>query len=92
MTNITLRRVCAALAVLLTVSVLFNCTLSRENIKLTEDRNSWEDDGRLAIQACLQVANYCDSTADTGQMDDFIQSDNGQKFWHNWMQVVENNE
>lgn len=36
------------------------------------------------------VAEYCDSTADTGEMDEFIQSDNGQFFWSEFDRVNEN--
>lgn len=90
MTNITLRRVCAALAVLLTVSMLFNCTVSKKNVALTEENNWYDYQYIHAYNAMETVAEYCDSTADTGEMDDFIQSDNGQFFWSEFDKVNEN--
>lgn len=46
-------------------------------LKIDQQRTEIINLGR----ACNAVVEYCDSTADTGQMDDFIQSGNGQEFW-----------
>lgn len=43
-----------------------------------------------AYNACKAVAEYCDSTADTGEMDEFIQSSHGQYFWKEWTKVNKN--
>lgn len=54
------------------------------SVKTTQDRNEWEDTGRATIEACKAVDEYCDSTADSGEMDEFLQSNSGQKFVHYW--------
>lgn len=80
MTNITLRRVCVVLAVLLAASMLFNCTLSKENISLTQDRNKWEDAGRNLLKATAAVDSFIEKTMDTGEMDEFLESTEGQTY------------
>ena len=43
-------------------------------IQLTSDRNEWEDTGRNLLKATEAVDSYIEKTADTGEMDDFLES------------------
>ena len=46
-------------------------------IQLTSDRNEWEDTGRNLLKATEAVDSYIEKTADTGEMDDFLESKEG---------------
>lgn len=90
MKNKVLDKVIMAMAVLLVVSICMNAYVVSENGKLSEE-NSWYDyQYKHAYNACESVAEYCNSTMDTGQMDEFLESDNGQFFWHEFDKVNEN--
>lgn len=49
-------------------------------IQLTSDRNEWEDTGRGLLKAVEAVNSYINKTADTGEMDAFLQSPEGQLY------------
>lgn len=49
-------------------------------IQLTSDRNEWEDTGRNLLKATEAVDSYIDKTADTGEMDDFLESKEGRTY------------
>lgn len=84
-----MKKVCIMLAVMLAVSLVTNLHLAGENLSLTQDRNEWEDTGRRALEACHSVDDYVDKTCDTGEMDEFVQSQNGQDFYH-WYESASN--
>lgn len=63
---------------------------SAKSAQLTEENRYYIQQYIHAYNAMETVAEYCDSTADTGEMDDFIQSDNGQLFWKEFKIVDEN--
>lgn len=69
MTNKDLRQVIAALVVLLTISVLFSCHTSNVAIKNMK--------AQKAIEA---VDAYIEKTADTGEMDEFLESPEGREY------------
>ena len=60
----------AIYAVIATVSI----------IQLTSDRNGWEDTGRNLLKATEAVDSYIEKTADTGEMDDFLESKEGRTY------------
>ena len=60
----------AIYAVIATVSI----------IQLTSDRNKWEDTGRNLLKATEAVDSYIEKTADTGEMDDFLESKEGRTY------------
>ena len=60
----------AIYAVIATVSI----------IQLTSDRNEWEDTGRKLLKATEAVDSYIEKTADTGEMDDFLESKEGRTY------------
>ena len=60
----------AIYAVIATVSI----------IQLTSDRNEWEDTGRNLLKATETVDSYIEKTADTGEMDDFLESKEGRTY------------
>ena len=60
----------AVYAVIATVSI----------IQLTSDRNEWEDTGRGLLKATEAVDSYIEKTADTGEMDDFLESKEGRTY------------
>lgn len=60
----------AIYAVIATVSI----------IQLTSDRNEWEDTGRSLLKATEAVDSYIEKTADTGEMDDFLESKEGRTY------------
>lgn len=77
----------AIYSILATIGWIF---YSAKSAELTNE-NQWYDYQYIhAYNAMETVAEYCDSTADTGEMDDFIQSDNGQFFWSEFDKVNEN--
>ena len=49
-------------------------------IQLTSDRNEWEDTGRNLLKATEAVDSYIEKTADTGEMDDFLESKEGRTY------------
>lgn len=49
-------------------------------IQLTSDRNEWEDTGRSLLKAVEAVDSYIDKTADTGEMDTFLESEEGRDY------------
>lgn len=49
-------------------------------IQLTSDRNEWEDTGRSLLKATEAVDSYIEKTADTGEMDDFLESKEGRTY------------
>ena len=49
-------------------------------IQLTSDRNEWEDIGRNLLKATEAVDSYIEKTADTGEMDDFLESKEGRTY------------
>lgn len=49
-------------------------------IQLTSDRNEWEDTGRNLLKATEAVNSYIEKTADTGEMDDFLESKEGRTY------------
>lgn len=49
-------------------------------IQLTLDRNEWEDTGRKLLKATEAVDSYIEKTADTGEMDDFLESKEGRTY------------
>ena len=49
-------------------------------IQLTSDRNEWEDTGRSLLKATEAVDSYIEKTADTGEMDDFLESKEGKTY------------
>ena len=49
-------------------------------IQLTLDRNEWEDTGRNLLKATAAVDSYIEKTADTGEMDDFLESKEGRTY------------
>ena len=49
-------------------------------IQLTLDRNEWEDTGRNLQKATEAVDSYIEKTADTGEMDDFLESKEGRTY------------
>lgn len=49
-------------------------------IQLTSDRNEWEDTGRNLLKATEAVNSYIEKTADTGEMDEFLQSPEGKMY------------
>lgn len=60
----------AIYAVIVTVSI----------IQLTLDRNKWEDTSRSLLKATEAVDSYIEKTADTGEMDDFLESKEGRTY------------
>lgn len=60
----------AVYAVIVTVST----------IRLTSDRNEWEDTGRSLLKAVEAVDSYIEKTADTGKMDAFLESEEGRAY------------
>ena len=63
----------ALIAVSLCVSSIHNSSLKYENAQL-----------KVMIQ---DVVNYADSTADTGEMDEFIESRQGQEFFKKYNEL-----
>lgn len=56
-----------------------------------KEENAWYDYQYIhAYNAMETVAEYCDSTADTGEMDEFISSSHGMDFWEEYTKVNEN--
>ena len=49
-------------------------------IQLTSNRNEWEDIGRNLLKATEAVDSYIEKTADTGEMDDFLESKEGRTY------------
>lgn len=49
-------------------------------IQLTSDRNEWKDTGRNLLKATEAVDSYIEKTADTGEMDDFLESKEGRTY------------
>ena len=49
-------------------------------IQLTSDRNEWEDTSRNLLKATEAVDSYIEKTADTGEMDDFLESKEGRTY------------
>lgn len=49
-------------------------------IQLTSDRNEWEDTGRNLLKATEAVDSCIEKTADTGEMDDFLESKEGRTY------------
>lgn len=49
-------------------------------IQLTSDRNEWEDTGRNLLKATEAIDSYIEKTADTGEMDDFLESKEGRTY------------
>lgn len=49
-------------------------------IQLASDRNEWEDTGRSLLKAVEAVDSYIDKTADTGEMDTFLESEEGRDY------------
>lgn len=80
----------AALAVYAVIASAGWLGYSAKSAELSEDNKFYIYQYIHAYNAMETVAEYCDSTADTGQMDDFIQSDNGQFFWSEFKKVDEN--
>lgn len=66
MTNIELRRIIAALAAILTLSVITSCSILKDYAS-----------HKKAINA---VDEYIEKTMDTGEMDDFLESPEGQMY------------
>lgn len=80
-----------AVLVIIIICCMGALTLSVMKINALSEKNTWYNYQYIhAYNAMETVAEYCDSTADTGQMDDFIQSDNGQFFWSEFKKVDEN--
>lgn len=68
----------------------FTCGYLFNSHKALKEENEWlSTQYSHAYNACVQVAEFGDSTADTGEFDEFIQSANGQMFWHEFNLVNE---
>lgn len=80
----------AALVIVIIAATGMLILLGLKINSLREANNYYIQQYIHAYNAMETVAEYCDSTADTGEMDEFIHSDNGQFFWHEFKIVDEN--
>ena len=53
---------------------------SAKSAQLTEENRYYTQQYIHAYNAMKTVAEYCDSTADTGEMDDFLESKEGRTY------------
>ena len=60
-------------------------TISCTVISTNNDCLMWRN--RELNSMCEAVVEYADSTADTGEMDDFIQSESGQYFFNTYNSI-----
>lgn len=56
-------------------------------VVLSSDNNRLRWENRELNSMCDTVVEYADSTADTGEMDDFIQSKSGQYFFETYNSI-----
>lgn len=66
MSNIELRRIIAALVVVLTLSVITSCNILKDYANHKKALNA--------------IDSYIEQTADTGEMDEFLESPQGQAY------------
>lgn len=64
------------------ISVMLNICLTGVLIGQIKENKEYATIAEHALRANAAVYSYCDQTMDTGQMDEFLESPQGEIFWN----------